>query len=215
MSHQKTQSDDPIRRFYELLKPSVPVLPPLQDDDPHEKPKRGKPKAKYEWNPRGLSPSHPSLQWDIFRWMLFDPRRIEALHQHEFIRYAMNRTGTWLAVTLLCIPLLLLLAALNFNPLNWLNLFHLQGLIGLALLSVGFGVSAGVSVISDRPFLFFIAILCGFFGGLIIGMATTLISEIMVRNAYVLGRPSWRGRLIVVGFVLSQLVGFALVASTV
>jgi hypothetical protein len=209
------QQEDPIRRFYELLKPSVPTLPPLHDDDPHEKPKRGKPKVRHEWNVRGLPPSHPALQWDLFHSMLFDPRRIEALHRDEFIRHAMNQTGAWLAFTLLCIPLFLLLAALNFNPLNWLNLFHLQGLMGLALLSVGFGIAAGVSVISDRPFLFFIAIMCGFFGGLIIGMATTLISEIMVRNAYVLGRPSWRGRLIVVGFVVSQIMGFVLVVSAI
>ncbi|MDX2141538.1 MAG: hypothetical protein SF123_25855 [Chloroflexota bacterium] len=207
-----TQREDPIRRFYDLIKPSVPTLPPLHDDDLFEKPKPGKPNAKPEWNSLGLSPSHPALQWDLFRWMLFDPRRIEALHREEYIRYAMNQTGTWLAVTLLCIPLLLLLAALSFNPLNWLNLFHLQGIMGLALLSVSFGISAGVSVISNRPFLFFIAILCGFFGGLIIGMASTLISEIMVRNAYVLGRPSWRGRLIGIGFVLSQITGFVLVA---
>jgi hypothetical protein len=167
-----------------------------------------------EWNPRRYPAWHPLLIWDLFLAAMLSPRRLNMLLSDEFTRTDIHRTGTWVCLTLLVIPLLLLLGALDFNVYKWVQLVDLPGLRGLFFWSLWLGSAAAAAVISDRPVLFFASAMIAFFVGLVVGLLALLLCEIWLRAAYKWG-SAWLGYLNIALLLSSQAAGVLMIASYV
>ncbi len=181
---------------------------------PHEdgKPKRkrstnGPDDEQTSWNHERLPVWHPLLQGRLFWWILTAPDQIVRLYRSEYVRKEIGGTGTWLALTLILLPLALGLLALSLNP-RAVDLFARESMTALAFLCTAMGMAATVAAVSDRPFMGFLAFISAFFGGLILGLASALIVERFTTAAYALGRPSVRGYVCLGALLLGQTVGF-------
>jgi hypothetical protein len=208
----KPQQDE-TSRFHDLLA-GVPrtdaadLLDLHADYSPTPEPTERR-KSKSEWNPDHLPRWSPVLQAQFFVWMLVTPQQIMALHESEYDRIEMNKTGTWLAGTLIAIPALLLAVGLSLN-VGIVDPLSASGIFCLASLSVSLGFAASVAGLSDRPFMAFAAFMTGFFGGVVTGMAAALLVERLVTTAYRLGRTTLWGWLLLVLWIASQIAGFVL-----
>jgi hypothetical protein len=170
----------------------------------------GKRKRKtQDWNPDHLPPWHPTLQWQLLMWILFAPHKIVDVQQSEYMRIESNKTGTWLSLVFMLLPLGTLLLAFMLRG-GALDLIIPIRMFGVALLCTSMGLAITVAVVTERPFMAFMAFMLSFFGGVIVGMAAAIISEIWITTAYYQARPNWRGFITPVLLIAAHISGLAL-----